>query len=386
MAKVKKVVLRGKSFDETQLGLEPDFTRTTFKSEKTRKLELLRTLHWYGYFSDVKTDSPFLIKYLKQSDHKILKEENKSAIKKLASPRKDIVNPTALKLCRMALRGWELDSKELAMIDSACVELLNAIELVEEETDTTPKPKVVSPTMRSIARCNETILGDLEDMIDSWMVSKNPQPIDVYELMKEYELKGPMPAKLVTDWLQAYGVEMASLLTDKELAEAYGDIPKHTIKKRLKAIETMHDAINAVKEAAKAKRKKPSKSRSKTVTLDKLVEKVKYKIEDNELKLVSIDPSKIVGSSAVLLYNTKYNIFSMFVTEDKGGLSIKGTSIIQYDPVASVKVRTPSKVIGEVMKKTVRQVTKVIEDLRGTAEPVPSGQIGSETLILKAFK
>jgi hypothetical protein len=59
------------------------------------------------------------------------------------------------------------------------------------------------------------------------------------------------------------------------------------------------------------------------------------------MKLASIPPEQIVGAQELWTYNTKYKILTLFKALDRGGLDVKGSSIIKYDETAS-----KSKTVG----------------------------------------
>src|SRR5690606_10585621 len=93
------------------------------------------------------------------------------------------------------------------------------------------------------------------------------------------------------------------------------------------------------------KQRKPRKRKIKSA--DQLVSKVQYLKEFSELKLVSVDPQKIVGAEVVLLYNTKYKKLSRLVASNGQTLSIKGTTVINVDDTTSMikRVRKPQDII-----------------------------------------
>ena len=92
---------------------------------------------------------------------------------------------------------------------------------------------------------------------------------------------------------------------------------------------------------------------------DKIIAKLQFQKQDNDLKIVSVDPKTIIGATELFTYNTKRNTLTHFVA-DLGSLSIKGTSITGFDSgkSESKKLRKPSDTIKTILggKKRVLSV------------------------------
>ena len=96
-------------------------------------------------------------------------------------------------------------------------------------------------------------------------------------------------------------------------------------------------------------KKPPSKSWSISFLYfirKELIGKIKYKLQDEKLKLVSIDPKDILGANELWIYNTKNrkigkyfasNIDPKGMGRDGTGLSIKGTTITGFDEKLSIQ-------------------------------------------------
>ena len=75
--------------------------------------------------------------------------------------------------------------------------------------------------------------------------------------------------------------------------------------------------------------RKPRKTKQFSAT--KRVEKLNFLKEDVDNKITSIDPSKIIGSDQLWIYNVKTNEITVYESYDRVGLDIKGTSIKNFD-------------------------------------------------------
>ncbi len=70
--------------------------------------------------------------------------------------------------------------------------------------------------------------------------------------------------------------------------------------------------------------RKPRKK--KTVSADKLVEKLKFQQTEKSLGLVSINPRDIVGAQELWIYNTKTRKIGKYIANDIAGLSVKSAT------------------------------------------------------------
>jgi hypothetical protein len=100
--------------------------------------------------------------------------------------------------------------------------------------------------------------------------------------------------------------------------------------------------------------------------------------------VASIDPTKIVGSSCVYLFNTKYR--RLTVLESKEGLSVKGSAIIGFDEAKSftIGLRKPLEILPIILTQTSTQSKKVLDKLT-TKRSEANGRVNAEVIILKVI-
>jgi len=135
-------------------------------------------------------------------------------------------------------------------------------------------------------------------------------------------------------------------------------------------------------------RQKKAPQKPKEQPPEKIVSKLLFLDQDKETGIKSINPIEIVGASELWIYNTKTRKLGFYAGLSPAGLSVKGTTILNYDEEAS-KV------------KTLRQPLKQMRQLMNGSKPlwfhhywdavksVPQAippRIGRETLILKSRK
>jgi len=61
------------------------------------------------------------------------------------------------------------------------------------------------------------------------------------------------------------------------------------------------------------------------------VSSLKYKKIDPDLKVTSVDPTRIIGASTVYLFNAKTRNLTKLETNKKTGFEVKGTTIQNVD-------------------------------------------------------
>ena len=131
--------------------------------------------------------------------------------------------------------------------------------------------------------------------------------------------------------------------------------------------------------------RKPRKK--KAVTVEKLISKVQYKKTDDGLKINSITPSDILGSSQLLVYNAKTRKLGVYHAIDKSGFSIKGTTLLNFDEQTSVQknLRKPDVIVPEVIKAGKVSLRKLFTAINSVEQPL-TGRLNSDTILLRVIK
>jgi hypothetical protein len=130
--------------------------------------------------------------------------------------------------------------------------------------------------------------------------------------------------------------------------------------------------------------RKPRKIR--VAPAEKIVARMKFQKEDTSLKIVSIDPAKIIGARELWVFNTKYNILAHYVAETDAGLSVKGTTLQNVsDSSKQKKLRKPEQMLPGVLQGTSKAAERSFAGIK-TKEGNPNGRINEFTVILRAIK
>jgi hypothetical protein len=105
-----------------------------------------------------------------------------------------------------------------------------------------------------------------------------------------------------------------------------------------------------------------------------------------DLKLRSITPDKIVGADQAWLYNTKLRKLFKYQALDGYTLTIKGTTIQNFDPEKSGSkiLRKPDVQLAGVSSMSKRPMSNLFNDVKATMGKA-TGRVSNEYIILGAF-
>jgi len=137
--------------------------------------------------------------------------------------------------------------------------------------------------------------------------------------------------------------------------------------------------------------RKPRKP--KEINKEKVVAKMKYRKSDETLKLVSINPTEIIGASELWVYNVKTRKIGKYVAQnidplgagrEGSGLMIKGTTIIGFNETESVQktLRKPAEQLKEFADCGKVKLRKYMDEIK-TTDIKLNGRINLDTVLLK---
>ena len=160
----------------------------------------------------------------------------------------------------------------------------------------------------------------------------------------------------------------------------------------LKALEKIMQACDMIIESAKATRR-PRKA--KVYSAEKLVQKMKFKKQDDKYSLVSINPADIIYANELWVFNTKTRKIGKYVAKDPdpqrmqrpgSGLQVKGTTIIGYHEDESIQktLRKPEEQLKEFKSAGKVALRKYLDDIK-TTDTKLNGRINAEIILLKVI-
>jgi hypothetical protein len=255
----------------------------------------------------------------------------------------------------------------------------------DEEIESKPSAPIISIQER-VREATFKMTEEIEDAIEVWMETPDkfdPKQFKIINLLKGKEVKAAH-ARVIKDYYSSGLSELTAVLDgkDEDLKESY----KHRNKKQLTNLLSFYKEIDSactmLMEEAKITRKPRAK---KAVPKDKIVEKLKFLKTFEPLKLVSINPTDVLGAKELWIYNTKTRKLGKYISDDMTGpLGVKGTSLIGFDEHKSIQktVRKPEEKLKEFKSAGKIALRKFLEDINATDTKL-NGRINEDIILLK---
>jgi len=355
-----------KDYEKALSGGEPSW--------KNGETSLTRALNWYNYHSDTKESKKFTLSYLKEI------KASKTDIELLEKVSDDHFQNLGF-VCRMKLRGAPLDEKNEEWITSFIDKLkLKVKPVVEVVTQT----NVISIQERVEYKAKEYI-GEIEGAIDDCLFVHDFTLTTPYELMQGLGVKGAHTSHIIKFFQKRLGeIDEAIKGKDADLKEAYSHLAKPLLKEYSKFLNSIITDAGKLAHNAKLTRK-PRKAKAKPV--DKVISKLQFKKEDNGFKIASINPTDIVGCSSLWVFNTKTRKLGIYAAIDAGGLSVKGTTITNFNESTSIQktIRKPNDVLPKVLSGGKIVLKKLLSEINATEQTL-TGRINTDIILLRVIK
>ena len=260
---------------------------------------------------------------------------------------------------------------------------LKAVEEAQKEKDKEEKPK------KRVISIQDRLQGKVEDFIsavegraDDFVDSGYKMKYDPYNHMLEIGCKAAHARKMRPFYIDCYN-ELVDVYNkdDEYVLEAWSHLKPKYHKKMMDFYGIIVDDIDRIIKNATAQRK-PRKR--KTYSAERLVKNLKYQQEFSELKLVSVNPEKIIGANELWVFNTKYNRLGVYrAVNEVRGFSVKGCTIEHFDENESVQktARKPQEALNVLNKRSLKAMLKNMK----TKEQPLTGRINAQTILLGVF-
>jgi hypothetical protein len=257
----------------------------------------------------------------------------------------------------------------------------------EDQVESKPAGPIITIQDR-VREATYAMTEEIENAIESFQT--NPDAFDPKEFKILNALKGKQAkaahARIIKDFYSrdlAELEELASGQGDEQLREAYSHRSKKQIRNLIAFYQEIMSACDMLAQEAKVNRK-PRKV--KAVSKDKLVAKLKYKKTDDALKLVSVNPTDIIGSKELWVYNVKTRKLGKYVAADFNDLGVKGTSITGFSEKQSIckTIRKPEEKLKEFKAAGKVTLRKFLDEINATDTKM-NGRINEETILLKVI-
>lgn len=334
--------------------------------------QLTRAYSWYSYMCTAADARSYIVDYMDSI--------GKKNVARLAKSIPDARVPvTAGWLCRILSRGGKItDRSKEFLLDRVTRALERVQNESRDDTQVRSKRRVVDVQAATRERARD-VIGNIEAMID------REEQFSLYEYMQRQNLP-PVYAGYISDYYSKMVTELEELQAgDPDLREGYKNYTKLQVKKMLEFYRSIVDGADQFSENAKRVRKASRKPR--TVSIEKVIKNLKFKKNDQEYKLVSIDPQSILASQELWTFNTKNRTLTVYRAQDAGGLGVKNVRITGHSESSSLckKLRKPEEVLQRVLTGGKPALRGLMDEL--TTKPgYFSDRITSDTILLRVVK
>jgi hypothetical protein len=253
-----------------------------------------------------------------------------------------------------------------------------------EVVDDKPAAPVISIQDR-LREASYAMTEEIEDALEEFHKDHeafNPKAFKLLNLLKGRQAKAAH-ARIIRDLYAPQLAEYEEALEGKceQLKEGYSHINKKNMKKLVEFYQEISAACNMLMQEAKVN-KKPRARKAKPA--EKIVEKIKYCKTNEPLKLVSINPTDILGAKELWIFNTKTRKMGKYVAAEFQDLGVKGTSITGFDEAKSVQktLRKPEEQLKEFRAAGKVQLRRFLEDIKAVDIKL-NGRINEDTVLLK---
>ena len=351
-----------------------------------------RAMDYYRLESDIKTYKPAVVKWMESVG---CTKADITAFKKIKDARVGTTMGAVACCLNRGMTPLRADFNQgrdtSAWLRTEIVRVIDAgkddIDEVEAKAIEAAKPAVYTPSIQErVKEAAYRMTEEIEDAIEGFQTDPenfDPKAFKMLNLLKGKEVKAAH-ARIIKGFYSrdlAELEELASGNADEQLKEGYSHRSKKQIKNLIVFYQEIMSACDMLAQEAKVNR---APRKTKTVPKEKLVAKLKYMKTNEPLKLVSVNPTDIIGCGELWVYNTKNRKLGRYVASEFNVLGVKGTSITGFDEFKSVckTLRKPEEKLKEFKAAGKVQLRKFLDDINATDTKM-NGRINEEIILLK---
>ena len=361
-----------KAEDSKYTGVEPTWDDASTLTEDEVKKRFSSALNFYAYYVSAKDLIPDLILYMTNNGYK------KDDVKLIKKYGEKVGVTTVGKIARMINRGMPYDDTLVKSNINTAVSKARSLNFVGVEEDPAlvkkPKAPVVSPMKRLEQKVDAEVISHIDYALDDWTEdTKNIASVHITTLLAGANI----PAKgcqFVHNYLDRYIGEAKEAYeqTCEQMVEGYSFLTKRELNKWIKTLEKM-----------KADVSKYEKANKKAIVRTKKVKPAGLQVRDlnYDKENSNVSPTKIPGAVHVVLFNQKTRKLQKYSALTRNGLSVKGTSIKDFDKDKSQQFTVRANQVESVL--ATKDLVKSWDKLKGNKQPV-NGRVNEHCRIIIA--
>ncbi len=373
----KKSIKTSKAAESLFMGEEPRWGSLDGLTDSEIQIAMLNAFTWYNWRYDPAERCKLIIKYIEATSKKALIKKITKAVNATDGWK---ISPTACYLARMLTIGTPIPEKDWLYFNDQLGEIIDNAPRVKRVREVSTVP-IVSVRERMLEKVSEYI-DSVEAVVDK--AFDEPITFDMYDWLSENEIKGK-PAKLIGDSFIRQRDELAEVVRgqDEQLVEAYRAYTKAQLRTLLKLFQSIVTDCNTWSENSN-KGRKPRKKATSSST--RLAAKVGLLDRDDKYKIVSVDPSKVIGASQAWTFNVNTRDLAVYNAGDANGLTLSGSSIRNFDITTSMskKLRKPDMILSKVRQGSKTALRKIINSIKASEKNV-SGRLNNRTVLVRVI-
>lgn len=281
-------------------------------------------------------------------------------------------------LSRLLAREQFLSEKHKAVLTDKILEIYNRFNIKKKVVVTTPAVVVsIEDRVRDTVRRH---CAEIDAAIDEFVLTRTLSAASIKTYLLTNTVSS-MVSKRIGEVYKPLQKELTEAVAgkDTQLKEGYAHLNKSQLKKFLAYVDSI--ILDCQQVAVKVSKPRAKKVKAPGV----LVAKMKYQVANDELKLKSCNPSDIIGSEELWVFNAKYRRLTVYRATEGNTLSVKGTTILNYDLAKSeIKtIRKPAEFF-KGLSLTKRPMNNAFKAIVGKPAK-PNGRVNEDVIILKAF-
>jgi len=342
-------------------------------SEGSTKLDIVRALNWAAQELDLKDLETFVSQYMATVGYTPAQIAH-------ARRSESLLTPTDYALCRLGVVG----SLPTAAIAHLRRQLEQAVDGWSEVVASKRRARLVP---RHVSHLRD-VIGFLDGQVDLVVASDKPALISPYAFLSEQNLS-PQQLAAVSSWVED-AIEKHESLDTPDVAVYYNLRFKRrfrAIQKYLNLVQTDVDTLHGnAKRARKARtgQRAATPSLRETRNMATAVGALTYLSECVTTRVRSLNPQRVFGSTAAVLFNAKTNTIHLLRATSGQTLTIKGQSIVGVDESLSIsrRVKQASRYVPQLAKASFEEVVRIVESVLKTKPNRASSKITSSTVIV----
>lgn len=305
------------------------------------------------------------------------------------------------KICWLINSGCPVKEETLNFLSGKLLQIRKDFSDYVEEVEIDETAEVIDFPKRNIKEVRrqilkEKLISEIDNMLDLAVIAEtNIDDSAVYGMANAEK----EDIKLFDELYKHYSQRSIMLIAEIESLdtenlqdiESFDDV--ETLQRYINDLESHVNNINSVLSQVasysgnqKALRKS-FKRKSKMKSAENQIKNLKFKVQDSKYQLSSIPSVSVIGAQTLAVFNTKNRKLGIYIAKDETGLSIKGTTIQNFDEERSVqKTLKDPKILKDIQSGLIRRAFTLFTGQMRTKGALLNGRLNEHIILVRAYK